>query len=103
MCPKSKKPGESAMRAKLIGLIAAVTLAMSSTAFSANRTYYLDLPMTQLGTNSASYWAFGSVTTDGVSAPTASDIVDYKVTVYYSGPPAASYTLTPENSTIYSW
>src|SRR5579872_6631696 len=89
------------MRTKTLGLIAAILLGTSGTAFSANRTYYLDLPVTQIDTTS--YWAFGSITTNGASAPTASDIVDYKITVYYLGPPSASYTLTPANSTTSSF
>jgi len=83
------------MRAKILGLMTAVVLGVSSTAFAANRTYYLGVPDVD------GYRAFGTITTDGAYAPTNADVVNYKITLY-SDATKASYTLTPGNST-FSW
>jgi hypothetical protein len=68
-------------------------LGASGTA-AANQTYVLTLPIHD------PYTVSGWITTDGAAAPTSSDVVDYKITLQYSGPPTASYILTPANSTF---
>jgi len=83
------------MRAKILGLMTIVVLGMSSTAFTANRTYYLDVPYID------GFIAFGNITTDGASALTNADLVNYSITLY-SNATKMSYTLNPGNST-FSW
>lgn len=83
------------MEGRILGLLMAALLGVSGTA-SANRIYFLTTP------GHSPYEVFGSITTDGASTPTDSDVVDYKITIFYSGPPSASYTLIPTNSTFSS-
>src|SRR5579872_4724928 len=84
------KSQELRMRTSVIGLVTAVVLGLSSTAFAANRTYYLDLPVIQLDPQTLAYRASGSITTDGAFTPTDADIVDYKITLSYSGSSSGS-------------
>lgn len=88
------------MRLGILGLMAAFALGMSSTAFTANRTYSLNLPSRSESPSPGFYTPLGWITTDGAATPVDADIVDYKITLDYSGPPQASYTLTPANSTF---
>ena len=96
------------MRLGILGFATVCALGMSSAGFAANRTYFLNVPrIDTLGTigiegfKTESFQAFGTITTDGVSAPGTGDVVDYAITMY-SYATATGYTLTPGNSN-FSW
>jgi hypothetical protein len=82
------------MRGKILGFLSVMLLGISGGA-SANDLYFLTVPSIE------GYTVVGTITTDGASTLGDADVVDYEITLY-SGPPSASYTLTPANST-FSW
>jgi hypothetical protein len=87
------------MKRTILLPLAVVLLGASGTAASANQTYFLTTPGYYHG--GYQYQVFGSITTNGASTPTDSDVVGYKITIV-QGSPSASYTLIPGNST-FSW
>jgi hypothetical protein len=73
-------------------IVSLVPLAASA----ANITYYLNLPVID------GYETWGTITTDGATTPTPSDVVDFNVT-FWSKATQSSYTLTPLNTEDFSW
>jgi hypothetical protein len=87
-------------------LITIALLGTSGTAFAADRTFFLAVPQATVTyaanpNQTLTFRAFGTITTNGASALSNADVVDYNITLY-SDDTQAAYTLTPGNST-FSW